>query len=218
MMTECKVPVFVSPQSLTFSLDDKSSHRQIITLFNPYDFPVRFKGKSRNTVIAHVTTFSLFYCLPIVFCTCTKKYTVVEPEGSISASSRVDIVVRHNAPAPAFCDIRDKFRIQMQYYTTKKVIGHKDVETILVRSSDNFDLPAENFKQLLRSDEPADNYDSELEVKQNFNKSKSLCLKLSLKKIYIFSGYLFINNINSTLDSKKKIYHQIMHFTIKNFK
>lgn len=45
MMTECKVPVFVSPQSLTFSLDDKSSYRQIITLFNPYDFPVRFKGK-----------------------------------------------------------------------------------------------------------------------------------------------------------------------------
>ncbi|XP_060869676.1 LOW QUALITY PROTEIN: motile sperm domain-containing protein 1-like, partial [Metopolophium dirhodum] len=125
MMTECKVPVFVSPQSLTFSLEDKSSHRQIITLFNPYDFPVRFK----------------------VFCTCTKKYTVVEPEGSISASSRVDIVVRHNAPAPAFCDIRDKFRIQMQYYTTKKVIGHKDVETILVRSSDNFELPPENFKQ-----------------------------------------------------------------------
>lgn len=43
-MTECKIPVFVSPQSLTFSLDEKSSHRQIITLFNPYDFPVRFKG------------------------------------------------------------------------------------------------------------------------------------------------------------------------------
>ncbi|KAL5236373.1 hypothetical protein ACI65C_003783 [Semiaphis heraclei] len=147
MMTECKVPVFVSPQSLTFSLEDKPSHRQIITLFNPYDFPVRFK----------------------VFCTCTKKYTVVEPEGSINASSRVDIVVRHNAPAPAFCDIRDKFRIQMQYYTTKKVIGHKDVETILVRSSDNFELPAENFKQLLRTDISVDNYDNESEIRQNTN-------------------------------------------------
>ncbi|XP_001950125.2 motile sperm domain-containing protein 1 [Acyrthosiphon pisum] len=147
MMTECKVPVFVSPQSLTFSLEDKQSHRQIITLFNPYDFPVRFK----------------------VFCTCTKKYTVVEPEGSISASSRVDIVVRHNAPAPAFCDIRDKFRIQMQYYTTKKVIGYKDVETILVRSSENFELPAENFKQLLKSDISVDNYDNESEIRQNCN-------------------------------------------------
>ncbi|XP_050534867.1 motile sperm domain-containing protein 1-like [Daktulosphaira vitifoliae] len=150
-MNNHKVPVFVSPQSLTFSLDDKTSHRQIITLFNPYDFPVRFK----------------------VFCTCTKKYTVVEPEGSISASSRVDIVVRHNAPAPAFCDIRDKFRIQMQYYTTKKTIGHKDVETILVRSSDNFEPPAENFKQLPKSDFSADSYENDSDIRQNFSKSSS---------------------------------------------
>lgn len=108
----------------------------------------------------------------IVFCTCTKKYTVVEPEGSISASSRVDIVVRHNAPAPAFCDIRDKFRIQMQYYTTKKVIGHKDVETILVRSSDNFELPAENFKQLLKCDTSIDNFDNESEIRPNYSNSE----------------------------------------------
>lgn len=108
----------------------------------------------------------------IVFCTCTKKYTVVEPEGSINASSRVDIVVRHNAPAPAFCDIRDKFRIQMQYYTTKKVIGHRDVETILVRSSDNFEIPADNFKQLLRNEASVDNFDNESEIRQNYNKSK----------------------------------------------
>jgi len=108
----------------------------------------------------------------VVLCTCIKKYTVVEPEGSINASSRVDIVVRHNAPALAFCDIRDKFRIQMQYYTTKKVIGYKDVETILVRSSDNLELPAENFKQLLKSDISIDNYDNESEIRQNYNKSK----------------------------------------------
>lgn len=169
-MTECKVPVFVSPQSLTFSLEDKQSHRQIITLFNPYDFPVRFKGKF-NDIFLFLLVF-LWYYLFIVFCTCTKKYTVVEPEGSISASSRVDIVVRHNAPAPAFCDIRDKFRIQMQYYTTKKVIGYKDVETILVRSSENFELPAENFKQLLRSDISVDNYDNESEIRQNCNTSE----------------------------------------------
>lgn len=111
--------------------------------------------------------------MSIVFCTCTKKYTVVEPEGSINASSRVDIVVRHNAPALAFCDIKDKFRIQMQYYTTKKVIGHKDVETILVKSSENFELPAENFKQLPKSnDMSTTNNDYESEIRQHFNNSK----------------------------------------------
>lgn len=60
----------------------------------------------------------------------------------------------------------------MQYYTTKKVIGHKDVETILVRSSDNFELPAENFKQLLKSDISNDNYDNESDIRQHFNTSK----------------------------------------------
>lgn len=58
-MTECKVPVFVSPQSLTFSLDDKSSYRQIITLFNPYDFPVRFKGKLKY--IYYVLLLAFFF-------------------------------------------------------------------------------------------------------------------------------------------------------------
>lgn len=116
-----------------------------------------------------------------VFCTCTRKYTVVEPEGSINPNSRVDIVVRHNAPTLAFCDIRDKFRIQMQYYTTKKVIGYKDVETVLLRTSDVFETPAENFKQLIRNDTSIDNYDSESKIKQNYNKSKLLVL------IYSFS-------------------------------
>lgn len=110
---------------------------------------------------------------------------MVEPEGSINASSRVDIVVRHNAPAPAFCDIRDKFRIQMQYYTTKKVIGHKDVETILVRSCDNFELPAENFKQLIRSDVSVDSFDTESEIRQNYNKSMSFKVTLLLVNEYI---------------------------------
>lgn len=135
-------------------------------------------------LIARPTALSQ-YPLFTVFCTCTKKYTVVEPEGSINASSRVDIVVRHNAPAPAFCDIRDKFRIQMQYYTTKKVIGHKDVETILVRSCDNFELPAENFKQLIRGDVSVDSFDTESEIRQNYNKSKSFKVKLFLYNEYI---------------------------------
>jgi len=60
----------------------------------------------------------------------------------------------------------------MQFYTTKKVIGYKDVETVLVRSSDNFELPAENFKQLLRSDISEENYENESDIRQNYNKSK----------------------------------------------
>ena len=39
------LPVFVFPSSLTFYADDSSSYKQILTLYNPYDFAVRFKGK-----------------------------------------------------------------------------------------------------------------------------------------------------------------------------
>lgn len=43
--TPRKFPVFVFPQSITFYLDDQSTHKQVLTLYNPYEFPVKFKGK-----------------------------------------------------------------------------------------------------------------------------------------------------------------------------
>lgn len=43
-VTPKKLPVFVFPQSITFYLDDQTTHKQILTLYNPYDFPVKFKG------------------------------------------------------------------------------------------------------------------------------------------------------------------------------
>ena len=44
-MTPKKLPVFVFPQSVKFYLEDQSTHKQVMTLYNPYDFPVKFKGK-----------------------------------------------------------------------------------------------------------------------------------------------------------------------------
>ena len=39
-----RLPVFVSPEELRFIGDEESSHRQILTIFNPYDFIICFKG------------------------------------------------------------------------------------------------------------------------------------------------------------------------------
>lgn len=41
---EQKVPIFVFPQSINFYLDDQTTHKQVLTLYNPYEFAVRFKG------------------------------------------------------------------------------------------------------------------------------------------------------------------------------
>ncbi|CAH0754142.1 unnamed protein product [Bemisia tabaci] len=105
-----KVPFFVFPSSLTFYLEDRTSHKQILTLYNPYEFPIRFK----------------------VLCTRSKNYSVVDSEGLIKSLNRIDIVVRHNAPTIANCGVIDKFRIQMIDATTRQVIGKKDVIATLI--------------------------------------------------------------------------------------
>lgn len=104
-----KLPVFVFPQSITFFLDDQSTHKQVLTLYNPYDFPVKFK----------------------VLCTAPNKYKVVDPEGTIKERCCVDIVVRHTALLLSNCNVTDKFRIQMQEHPTKQTIGNRDVEAKL---------------------------------------------------------------------------------------
>ncbi|XP_054003036.1 motile sperm domain-containing protein 1-like isoform X1 [Hylaeus anthracinus] len=108
--TPRKLPVFVFPQSITFYLDDQSTHKQVLTLYNPYDFPVRFK----------------------VLCTAPNKYKVVDPEGTIKSRFCVDIVVRHTSLLLSNCNVIDKFRIQMQEHPTKQAIGKRDVEAKLL--------------------------------------------------------------------------------------
>ncbi|KAG5328703.1 MSPD1 protein, partial [Acromyrmex charruanus] len=108
--TPRKLPIFVFPQSITFYLDDQSTHKQVLTLYNPYEFPVKFR----------------------VLCTAPYKYQVVDPEGIIKASSCVDIVVRHTAILANNCNVIDKFRIHMHEYPSKQIIGKRDVEAKLL--------------------------------------------------------------------------------------
>lgn len=42
--TDGNLPVFVFPQSLTFYADEQSTHKQVLTVYNPYEFTLRFKG------------------------------------------------------------------------------------------------------------------------------------------------------------------------------
>ena len=38
-------PVFVFPGSLDFYLEDQTTHKRVLTLYNPYDCDILFKGK-----------------------------------------------------------------------------------------------------------------------------------------------------------------------------
>lgn len=45
MMADFKrLPIFVFPNTIDFYADDTMTHKQTITLYNPYDFVVNFKG------------------------------------------------------------------------------------------------------------------------------------------------------------------------------
>ncbi|MGH0187437.1 UNVERIFIED_CONTAM: hypothetical protein FKN15_025364 [Acipenser sinensis] len=53
---EGKLPVFLFPHKLTFFADDQSSHKQVLTLYNPYSFILKFKSESlclSSVVIRH---------------------------------------------------------------------------------------------------------------------------------------------------------------------
>ena len=40
-----KLPVFVFPEELRIVRRDESTHKQVLTLYNPYDVSLKFKGE-----------------------------------------------------------------------------------------------------------------------------------------------------------------------------
>ena len=50
------LPVFVFPESLMFFADDQSTFKQILTVYNPYNFSVQFKGIQQHLTacVAHL--------------------------------------------------------------------------------------------------------------------------------------------------------------------
>jgi len=99
-------PVFAFPGNLDFYLEDQTTHKRVLTLYNPYDSDIIFK----------------------VLCNNPKKYAVVEPEGRIAAQKCIDIVVRHVAVSPSAVQQTDKFRIQIfEDNSPGEVVGKRDV-------------------------------------------------------------------------------------------
>ncbi|XP_052783684.1 motile sperm domain-containing protein 1-like [Mya arenaria] len=111
-LAEGKLPVFVFPTSLTFYSDDQATHKQVLTLYNPYEFPLKFK----------------------VLCTAPRKYTVVDAEGVIRSRCCVDVVIRHTDICINNEGMNDKFRIQVSEHGQRKILGKKDVNAVLLPS------------------------------------------------------------------------------------
>uniref|UniRef100_A0A914V708 Major sperm protein n=1 Tax=Plectus sambesii TaxID=2011161 RepID=A0A914V708_9BILA len=107
------LPVFVFPSGIHFFVDEPHSHKQVLTLYNPYDFPLCYK----------------------ILSTAPRKYSVIEPEGTLKPRCCVDIVIRHlAATVKANVGRSDKFRVQVQKHSEREVTGRKDVQATLHQS------------------------------------------------------------------------------------
>ena len=56
-----KLPVFVFPEELQFSVEDETSHKQVLTIYNPYDFNIRFQGGYPLSLEYCRSDYTLFY-------------------------------------------------------------------------------------------------------------------------------------------------------------
>ncbi|XP_069552861.1 motile sperm domain-containing protein 1 isoform X1 [Brachyistius frenatus] len=108
-LVEGSLPVFVFPTELVFYADDQTSHKQVLTLYNPYEFALKFK----------------------VLCTAPNKYTVVDATGAVKPQCCVDIVIRHRDVRACHYGVYDKFRLQVSEQSQRKALGRKEVTATL---------------------------------------------------------------------------------------
>ncbi|ENN73141.1 motile sperm domain-containing protein 1 [Dendroctonus ponderosae] len=107
-----QTPIFAFPPSLTFFLGSKHSHVQVLTLYNPYEFPIKYK------VHCHSSAW--------------EKYIVPNPEGIIPNESSIDLAVTHKQAIPSNCNVTDKLKVVMQDIETDEILGRKTVEAVLL--------------------------------------------------------------------------------------
>ncbi|XP_038051175.1 motile sperm domain-containing protein 1-like [Patiria miniata] len=122
-LVDGKLPVFVFPTELVYYADDRSSHKQVLTVYNPYDFTLKFK----------------------VLCTTRRKYAVVDAEGTIRPGCCVDVVIRHKEINEASYGISDKFRLNLYEHGRRDAIGSKDIPTILLPTSQGRERESEEL-------------------------------------------------------------------------
>ncbi|ODN05387.1 Motile sperm domain-containing protein 1 [Orchesella cincta] len=106
-----RIPVFVFPSTMYFNAHDRDHLKQILTIYNPYEFPIRFR------VLSNASTF----------------YNVRVDEGTISSKNSLDLIIKVSTDVrlEATTPLKHKFRIQIFHQHTKQEVGRRDVESII---------------------------------------------------------------------------------------
>lgn len=114
MTQSIKKGVHVHPNSFQFFADDNSSHKQTISIYNPFDQTVKYK----------------------VLSTAPKRYLVDVPEDFIEPKTVVELVIRHHKSS--FDEnTKDKLRIQI-FNSQVTLIYKKDLPLDSIVSREEF--------------------------------------------------------------------------------
>ncbi|XP_045122516.1 motile sperm domain-containing protein 1-like isoform X1 [Portunus trituberculatus] len=146
-----RIPVFVFPQSLTFYVDDINTHRQILTLYNPYDFHISYNVLCNNPVC----------------------YDVESSSGVLYAKCSVGIIVKRSNLSLNEARDRDCLRIIIYEEGTKHIIGKKDVFANLQAGSPSPESGGdigkfESVRGRVRSGDPQEHHSSNRLEQQPF--------------------------------------------------
>ncbi|CAJ0918246.1 unnamed protein product [Ranitomeya imitator] len=150
-LVEGNLPVFVFPTELIFYADDQTTHKQVLTLYNPYEFALKFKGPAvtsrshdRDVTKGPSRTASLEPDRRVqrrgigtseVLCTTPNKYIVVDAAGAVKPQCCIDIVIRHKDVRASHFGVIDKFRLQVSEQSQRKALGRKEVIATLLPST-----------------------------------------------------------------------------------
>ncbi|CAF1290821.1 unnamed protein product [Adineta ricciae] len=111
------------PKFIHLSQDDSNTYSQILTLYNPYDFAVRYK----------------------VLCTAPRIYSIAEPQGEIRPQHSVDTIIRLLDTSSSSSNQNVVHKIRIQYFDRRKpqdLIGKRDITCTILSykpSEENFD-------------------------------------------------------------------------------
>ncbi|KAM3728918.1 Motile sperm domain-containing protein [Dirofilaria immitis] len=108
---------FVFPNQLEIVTSEPQTHKQILTLYNPYHFPIKFKVK----------------------CTNSHDYSVIEPYGILRASSSIDIIIRHVAVQFQRSPGLETFRIEICSVHNQKISGLVDIPVRIMEAEPKLD-------------------------------------------------------------------------------
>lgn len=99
------LPVFCFPQALDFYFNDAKSLEQNVNVYNPYEWPIKFK----------------------VFVTTLGRWHVNQSEGHIAAGHRFELKIRLLDRSPSLIGKTDQLRIVMETVTDCIKLGKRDL-------------------------------------------------------------------------------------------